>query len=44
MFDYQDTLAELDKNTPLSEKLCSIHNTLKQRYDFIDRIAVAIYD
>lgn len=44
MFDYQDTLHELNKNVPLSDKLQYVHNVLKQRYDFIDRIAIAVYD
>lgn len=44
MFDYQDTLQELNKNIPLSNKLLYVHNVLKQRYDFIDRVAIAVYD
>lgn len=44
MYDYQDTLAELDKNTSLSEKLKFIHGVLKKRFSFIARIAVALYD
>ncbi|MFQ5470400.1 MAG: HD domain-containing phosphohydrolase [Gammaproteobacteria bacterium] len=44
MYNYQDTLAELNKNTSLSEKLEYIHNVLSQRFDFVDRVAVAIYD
>ncbi len=44
MFDYQDTLQELNKSVPLSNKLLHVHNVLKQRYDFIDRIAIAVYD
>lgn len=44
MFDYQDTLVELNKNVPLDNKLLYVHNVLKQRYDFIDRIAIAVYD
>ena len=44
MFDYQDTLAELNKNVPLSNKLLYVHDALKQRYDFIDRVAISVYD
>lgn len=44
MFDYQDTLEKLNKNIPLGNKLLYVHNVLKQRYDFIDRIAIAVYD
>ena len=44
LFSHQDTLAQLNDNSSLAEKLNFIHNTLKQRLDFIERIAVAIYD
>jgi len=44
MFDHQDTLEQLNKNLPLGEKLISVHETIKNQLDFIDRIAVAIYD
>ena len=44
MFEHQDTLNELNNNIPLSEKLTSIHHAIVERYDFIDRVAVAIYD
>jgi HD-GYP domain-containing protein (c-di-GMP phosphodiesterase class II) len=44
MDKYQDTLSELNKNGTLSEKLRFTHAVLKSRYNFIDRIAVAIYD
>ena len=44
MFDHQDTLNQLDKNIPLSDKLASIHHATKEQFAFIDRIAVAIYD
>ncbi len=44
MDKYQDTLSELNKNRTLSEKLRFTHTALKSHYDFIDRIAVAIYD
>jgi len=41
---HQDILNELNKNVTLSEKLESIHRVLKSRFDFIERIAVAVYD
>ncbi len=41
---YKDSLDELNKNTTLSEKIQFTHGVLKARYDFIDRIAIAIYD
>jgi len=44
MFNYQDTLKELNKKISLNDKLRYVHNILKQRYDFIDRMSIAIYD
>jgi len=44
MFDYQDTLKKLNENLPLTSKFVYIHDVLKQRYPFIDRIAAALYD
>jgi HD-GYP domain-containing protein (c-di-GMP phosphodiesterase class II) len=43
-FEHKDALEELNSSIPLREKLVSVHKVLKERYDFIDRIAVAIYD
>jgi HD-GYP domain-containing protein (c-di-GMP phosphodiesterase class II) len=44
MFEHQDILASLNGKLPLSEKIDYLHGFLRQRFDFIDRIAVAIYD
>ncbi len=44
MFEHQDVLAALNGRLPLSEKLDYVLSFLKQRYDFIDRISVAMYD
>jgi HD-GYP domain-containing protein (c-di-GMP phosphodiesterase class II) len=44
MFEYADTLDALNKNIPVRDKLVFTHNALKEKYDFIDRIAIAIYD
>jgi HD-GYP domain-containing protein (c-di-GMP phosphodiesterase class II) len=44
MFDHQDVFAALDGKSPLPDKIQSLHRLLKQRFDFIDRIAVAVYD
>jgi len=44
MPDYHDTLDALNRHGPLSEKLKSMHDALSKRFDFIDRVAVAIYD
>ena len=44
MFDHEDILKELDRNIPITKKLEYVHGVIKQRYDCIDRVAVAIYD
>jgi len=44
MDEHQDILKELNKSIHLSVKLESIHKVLKDRFPFIDRIAVAVYD
>jgi HD-GYP domain-containing protein (c-di-GMP phosphodiesterase class II) len=44
MLDYHDTLDALNRHGPLSEKLKSLHDALSKRFEFIDRVAVAIYD
>lgn len=44
MFDHQDVFASLNGKLPLPEKIEAVHRQLKQRFDFIDRVAVAVYD
>ena len=44
MFSHADTLAVLNENRPLSEKLEFVHNRIGDRYPFITRLAVAVYD
>jgi HD-GYP domain-containing protein (c-di-GMP phosphodiesterase class II) len=44
MFDHPDVLAALNGKSPLPDKVESVHLLLKQRFDFIDRVAVAVYD
>ncbi len=44
LFSHQDTLEALNTTQSLPEKLHFIHRTLLQRVDFIERIAVAVYD
>jgi HD-GYP domain-containing protein (c-di-GMP phosphodiesterase class II) len=44
MFEHQDVLSALNGKLPLPEKIEYVHNLLKGRFDFIDRISVAIYD
>jgi HD-GYP domain-containing protein (c-di-GMP phosphodiesterase class II) len=44
MFEHKDVLAALNGKLPLPEKIEYVHGLLKSRYDFIDRVSVAIYD
>jgi HD-GYP domain-containing protein (c-di-GMP phosphodiesterase class II) len=44
MFEHQDNFAALNEKLPLTDKITFIHKLIKQRFDFIERIAVAIYD
>lgn len=44
LFEHTDTLGKLDQNLPLAEKLAFLHEVLRDRYSFIDRIAIALYD
>jgi len=44
MFEHKDVLAALNGKLPLSEKIEYVHALLKDRFAFIDRIAVAIYE
>lgn len=44
MFEHQDVLSALNGKLPLSEKIEYVHGLLKDRFDFIDRVSVAIYD
>lgn len=44
MFDHPDVFAELNGKLPLPQKFELVHNLLRKRFDFIDRIAVAIYE
>lgn len=44
MLKHQDSLLELNQNLPLNKKLKVIHSVLKKRFDFVDRISVALYD
>ncbi len=44
MFDHQDVFVALNGKLPLPDKIESVHLMLKQRFPFIDRIAVAVYD
>ena len=44
LFGHQDYFRSLDTKAPLSEKLLLLHTALRERHDFIDRIAIALYD
>ncbi len=44
MFEHQDVLSALNGKLPLPEKIAYVHELLKKRFDFIDRISVAIYE
>jgi HD-GYP domain-containing protein (c-di-GMP phosphodiesterase class II) len=44
MEDHRDILRALNESGTLSEKLRAIHQLLRDRQDFVDRIAVATYD
>lgn len=44
IFWHEDDLAALNGAAPINEKLAVIHNAVRRRFDFIDRIAVAMYD
>jgi HD-GYP domain-containing protein (c-di-GMP phosphodiesterase class II) len=41
---HQDVLMGLNSKSPLNTRLELIHNDVKRRYEFIARIAVALYD
>lgn len=44
MTEHQDLLDTLNKDIPLREKLSYMHDVLCQRFDVVERVAVAIYD
>jgi HD-GYP domain-containing protein (c-di-GMP phosphodiesterase class II) len=44
MFDHQDVFAALNGKLPLPEKIDTVHALLRERFGFVDRIAVAIYE
>ncbi len=44
MVEHEDVLKELNRSAPIGEKLASVHAALRQRYAFIDRVAVALHD
>jgi HD-GYP domain-containing protein (c-di-GMP phosphodiesterase class II) len=44
MFEHQDVLAALNGKLPLPEKIRFVHDLLQERFDFVERVSVAIYD
>lgn len=44
MPEHQDILEPLNQHTSLKEKLVKAHETLKEAYPFIARVAITIYD
>lgn len=44
LFEHQDVFAVLNVKSSLPEKVGLVHDLLRYRFDFIDRIAVAIYE
>lgn len=44
MFEHIDALNALNRDVPLSDKLQNIHDVLAERFAFVDRIAIALYD
>lgn len=44
MQNHNDVLKELNRRAPLSDKLKSLHDALGERFNFINRVSVAIYD
>lgn len=44
MFEHQDVFASINGKSPLPNKIKIIHGLLKERFDFIDRVSVAIYE
>lgn len=44
LFDHEDRLSPLGENLSLNAKLRAIHDALRARFPFLDRIAVAVHD
>lgn len=44
MFEHQDVFSALNGKLPLPEKIEYVHGLLKARFEFLDRISVAIYE
>ena len=44
MFDHHDLLEDLNKHLPLKDKVISAHRAISKKFNFIARIAIALYD
>lgn len=44
MFEHQDVFAAINGKSPLPKKIEIVHGLLKDRFEFINRISVAIYE
>jgi len=44
LFEYQDSLAILNDDSSLHDKLTSVHEVITATFEFIDRIAIAVYE
>lgn len=44
MLEHQDILGELNNKLPIDKKLVAVHRVMKARFEFIDRVAIALYD
>lgn len=44
MLQHQDILGELNNTLPIDKKLVAVHRVMKSRFEFMDRVAIALYD
>ncbi|MDP2964346.1 MAG: HD domain-containing protein [Sulfurimicrobium sp.] len=44
MLQHQDILGELNNTLPIDKKLVAVHRVMKKRFEFIDRVAIVLYD
>lgn len=43
-FDHEDPLSRLNEKSTMADKVAYIRQVISRRYDFVDRIAIAVYD
>lgn len=44
MFSHNDNLDVMGKNVPLKEKLVSAHHSIQQKFPFVARVSITVYD